>query len=501
MNENKDNINNVEEEFKPLIEKYTKILLEKLIQKKIIKEIKTTSKDNIEYVLVDEQSQEDITENITINANTYIKQIIDIKELIFKVSDILNISLDKFIDELTLFSSNDQLQYLSDIAGFTKLIIEKIDQINEEIFDKKLLNIFENNKSNFNKYYNEIIEFYTFHIAKNCFNNHSFNRGLINFSKSIDITGSISNIDFPDILIDVKIRKRNIRNLNDIILQCVESLITHNKVSKKNNILIFIIFSNIYFDKDAIYEQLNNNIENSKDLFKNLFILPVSLKKLEHLNDDFKEINQKINNNYFIKPIAFQNSPKLININEVEFVNSEFLKYDEGSISTWVKVPTLSELLKNTRNNRYIFGHDTNNGIPISGKHYNAFGLCLHPIPYNQPGKVNWRIWLSNDLGEQYYIECPSWLEDESNWHLFIIRWDHKKQLLNFYIDNKLIIEKRDYLSNWPKEFSSRVFIGNWVNLNHIHHLNMPIFRIIISDKFLNNEWISNEYYNKSINY
>lgn len=182
-------------------------------------------------------------------------------------------------------------------------------------------------------------------------------------------------------------------------------------------------------------------------------------------------------------------------------LSSACLRSKRGTLALWVLLPQFGQGFRAPQQApRYILAHDTNDGRPLGGqgKHYpNVFSLALARSPDpNRPG-MHWRLWLCDEAGREWRGEYEDSLAVGPGWHHFCVDWDHAEPRLELAIDGQAVIAASDYLTHWPREFSRRVFVGNWQGLQAVHCVETPVCRVIAASVCLGNRWLASEQANR----
>ncbi len=178
-------------------------------------------------------------------------------------------------------------------------------------------------------------------------------------------------------------------------------------------------------------------------------------------------------------------------------ISSKVLQSASGSIATWVYLQPFGQGIRRLVNNRYIVAHDTNGGVTkqIAGKnkYVNVFSLSHGPRTYFPPDNPLWKLFLSNANGEGKIWSFEDYEELKPDWHHFLVRWDHGRNVLELLIDGRTVIGRDDYQKYWPQEYSDQILIGAWTNRATQHFIETWLWRTILSSNFLDNAWINRE--------
>jgi hypothetical protein len=178
-------------------------------------------------------------------------------------------------------------------------------------------------------------------------------------------------------------------------------------------------------------------------------------------------------------------------------ISSNFLKSPSASIGTWVYLQPFGEGIRKLVNNRYIIGHDTNYGkvkeTPSGNRYFNVFGLCRGPGVWSPLGNPCWKLWITNGDGTGYEWSVDDTINLPVGWHHFLVRWDHNRPLIEVVIDGTTSISAENYKKYWPDNFHSTTFLGCWQYRWEEHYIETKLWRIIVSDHFLDDFWIEKE--------
>lgn len=243
-------------------------------------------------------------------------------------------------------------------------------------------------------------------------------------------------------------------------------------------------------------DQLQNDLERTKNNSSN---------QVERLSSENRELREQLADYDYHTDVIFK-EPKLIDVSGLN-IPSEFLLSQTGSVSVWINVPSLEELVREPANHRYVIGHDTNKGIrkalsATAFDYENGWGFNLAPDQYDGsrklPTKVWWQLWFSNDKLVKGFLNLSELSEKDSGWHHFLIRWNHIVESLEILVDGKVKGRgNQDYYTKWPKKTAKSVEIGNWPTKEKKHNLGMPLYRLIITTDYLPNIWLRNELNNR----
>jgi len=171
--------------------------------------------------------------------------------------------------------------------------------------------------------------------------------------------------------------------------------------------------------------------------------------------------------------------------------SSSFLMSSQGTLATWIYLHQFGKGIRDLRNNRHIFAHDTNLGHP---PYKNVFSLSRGPeTSYNPPKDPVWKLWLVNAAGQARTWVKVDGTELSTGWHHFAVRWDHRQPVLEFLIDGNLEISANDFLDYWPGEFDKEAFLGSWQSLDTMHFIETHVCRFIADSRYLDDSWIQQE--------
>jgi hypothetical protein len=134
-----------------------------------------------------------------------------------------------------------------------------------------------------------------------------------------------------------------------------------------------------------------------------------------------------------------------------EQINSYFLNYDECTILINVWVPKQNTGIRNTKTERYIFGHRET----VNDKEVNRFGL-------RYANNRCWEVIFSNRIDDSCCVSRGDGLQ--VGWHQFMITWDKSKPQLDFLIDQGSRETSISFLENWPEHLGETVCVGAWTS-------------------------------------
>jgi hypothetical protein len=326
--------------------------------------------------------------------------------------------------------------------------------------------------------------------------NKVFNGGTV---EAIDFIGLSYASSIPDILVQVEYKRKNVDEFNDVLIQTARSLKEYNNSTKKENVLILFLYNasedEINFDKIKL--RFNKTVEGQfPDFAGRIIYLPLSTNRFNALEGELLRLKSTLSQIRNRVKVIFREVPYLISKEENFKISSDFISKPIGSFATWIRVPPAKEISQEIENNRYVIAHDTQNGNQVNSRYLNAWGLALSPKIYHKAidNAVRWKMWSTNDIGEDYNFVAPEeWQFPETEWHHFLIRWNHNKPSLELLIDGKSIDIRNDYFNAWPKKFNEYMRLGIWTNGHPRHDLGMPLYRVITSENYLSDIWLSNE--------
>lgn len=490
---------------------FTQLLLDGMVENNIIKKDKDALRpDEQAYSIVFDNPQVTSIDNLLSKSKEIILNFKLFKETIHAVGYALDIRKSKNSNILSHLKQNgafpntpiDQINAILKFIDITDQSLTSNDIIQDILTSVDHYNI------NFTQLINDTLQYFTYEKVRLIFTDNHF-ESILDEKKSInkqfDIVG-LGKQKSHDILIDVKYRRRNISPFNkNMLFQYTDSLKKYDGLSNKENLFFIIVFS---FEENNKFEEIKLRFRKSiEDIFpeflERIILLPINIISLHEIGNELDQCVSEFNSKKRIVEILFRQNPYLIKDSEHYDATSAFIQSSSGSFATWVKVPPKAFFLQEPMNNRYIIGHDTQKGQfkVINGnkhRHANAWGFNISPNKYNTenegpPTEVHWRLWLSNAKFENLNLNYPNWEETETRWHHFFVRWNHSKPIIELFQNGKLITSSSDYIKNWPNSYAGYVSIGNWPNHHKFHHLNMELFRTVLSQIYLSDSWLKNE--------
>jgi hypothetical protein len=291
-----------------------------------------------------------------------------------------------------------------------------------------------------------------------------------------------------------------------------------NEAIKNSDYFLAILSSNSITKKGYVQKELKVALELLDEFPQSaIFIIPVRVDECNPveskllniqwadlfpdyesgLNKIVKSIKSKIGNG---EHIIFYEGPHEITYEEppsVLQISSNFLKSPSASIGIWVYLHPFGEGIRKLINNRYIIGHDTNYGkkkeTPNGNRYINVFSFCRGPGVWKPLGNPWWKLWLTNGEGTGYQWRVDDTIDLPVGWHHFLIRWDHNRPLIEVVIDGTISISATNYKKYWPNNFCSTTFLGCWQNRWKEHYIETKLWRIVVSEHFLDDFWIEEE--------
>jgi hypothetical protein len=476
------------------LNRVTQLLLDDFESRGIIKKVPTSVNADAEFIYCFQTTGKISIKDDSVKIADI--EILKFEELYFVLLGIaskerlLNNDFPKIIArfiELGLFDDlgRSQLNLVKELAEYFELPSPEVEIEKIASFLGKNLQ-----KISFGTIINNLVENYTFYLFKNKLGNTHF----VEWSedKSCDIrlinrkTGIVS-------LVEIKIRKKIVSSFKDLASPAVETLKGNdlqNGPIQSYHIMVFLSESTeMYKAKERFIATLHSSFPE----FSNRVLLEVfDLKVWESLDyyidrivDSLPEENIEVT---FDKPTTIELGVK-------RTISADFLKSQKGSIGAWVKVPSITSLQQRIENNIYILGHDSNAGhkakVNDSKEYLNVLGLCFTQYKPNL-SDIRLRLWLTNEIGGHLEIKCPPLGNLKEEWMHVLVRWNHSIPTLEILINGITVATETRYRDYWPTQFSE-IFLGNWSNLHNLHWLNMPLYRVISTSRFLGAPWIINE--------
>ena len=181
----------------------------------------------------------------------------------------------------------------------------------------------------------------------------------------------------------------------------------------------------------------------------------------------------------------------------VPHASADFLKSKQGGISMWVDLPKFGEGIRHLVNNRYLIAHAGNEG---NAPYRNVFALCRGPRVFDPASEPRWNLWLADHEGRKFSKAYEDTEDLRPGWHLFVVRWDHARPILQFLIDGSVCVSTDEHLAFWPTEYAQTVLFGTWPYRWSEFYLNGSTDRICIFTSWTSDEWIQSELDRKSPN-
>jgi hypothetical protein len=200
-------------------------------------------------------------------------------------------------------------------------------------------------------------------------------------------------------------------------------------------------------------------------------------------------------------PVEFR-EPRLVTSRDPQSfgtISSEILdpKAPEGGISVWVYLHPFGQGIRRLENNRYLIGHGTNGGhtkdFEDGARYPNMVSLRHRPTNDNPLRDPIWEVCISNQSGREWTFNYPDSQKFEPGWHHFVIRWDHRRPLIELLIDGELIAQRNDYLAHWPEQRDQSIWIGTWPNRGPIHYVETQLWRAQAIKMWPADKWIKGE--------
>jgi len=184
--------------------------------------------------------------------------------------------------------------------------------------------------------------------------------------------------------------------------------------------------------------------------------------------------------------------PRLItSANQQSFVAlpSEVLHLDKGAVSIWAYLQDFGTGIRELKINRYLLAHATHENHPYQ----NVFSLRRGATKWDPPGEPQWQLWLADAKGGERTWGQPDTADLKPGWHHFLVRWNHRKPILELLIDGGSLIRASDYLKNWPTQFGQNIFVGCWPSRDAVFWAETRFWRVQLLGHFASAGWIDRE--------
>ena len=502
------------DDLKSILKPYLELLLNGLTKDNII-EKKETKGQEVTYSVKKEISVTIKDKNIFNVNNEAFKLFAEFKYI---ASDAFNIlePLDKLKNSPQLFS--DIVQYYEkhnviNIPNIDNLRMIKILNQGETLLDddeikKDAFKLISDKRINYNSYIFSILHFFSYKMATTHFEKSDVEITVIpsktDSVPSFGFIGKNKNPNLPDLVFEIKYRKKPASGIKDSLFKGFEDLTRYNRETNKENCFVLLLFND---DNPAGFEKLNYKFQQvAEELFPTfldkIFFCPISTKNLKLITEEFNKI--VIN----LPKIEFSNAkyldkPKIIANGTEEFINAEFINSKMGTVSVWVKLKSINDYDNKKMNNEYIISYATSDyrSTRVNGEYLyeNVFAISLSPDETDAIGRkvIRWRFWISNFNREYIELVSPQLINFSEQWYHVLVRWDHISQFLELLIDGKLVDKSSDFVQYWPNHASSNAFLGTWGNKAKIHYLNLPLYRLLTTNSVLNDRWVKSELLNR----
>jgi hypothetical protein len=509
---NKKISDKTKEELKPVLVSYTKMLLTGLVEEKVIHEINSPKNNQeITYELVKDLQKKVRTDELALQDNKLMLGFVEFREVMLNVYTNLNSGHSEEAQQVTLSKAIEYYEKLglfqSSISNTTQLknlIIQVEGLLNDSRSEKEAIKLFKEHNLNFSLQINRLLEFYAQNKASQFFKDFTFDNDIVSANKSrsrmFDIVGQ--NESGPDLIFEVKYRKRTLTSIKEMLFQGYEYLTKYDNESGKKNYLILINFTN---EDVSSFEKIRNRFyQNLKELFPNfvnkIFFILISTKQLNLIDNGFSKLDIQMWDAQ-IDTLKFSDKPKIITNKEEVTIDSKFLQQTQGSFATWIKLRPIQDYYTRQMNFEYVISHASYNYKELNGQYQNVFALALAPnttnISGNNPTSLTWRVWIANAERMNLFLYGEPLTNAEEKWYHLLVRWNHILSRIEFLIDGKVVEVNTDYKSYWPNEIMDTVFIGTWGNRENMHYIKLPLYRLVSSSQFLSNTWVEAELKNK----
>ncbi len=353
-----ENGNNIEQlakvELQPFLNYLKEILLQYLIDTKLIEEVAVSTNITGYYKFVQRIGKIDTEDNPqkeTNNINGYFY----FKELVINIY--FNLKLDDSNNSRNIPLSQ-LIRKLSDLGVNTvplesnTHLLEILDNGDKILDDLEIRSnatkLFEEYRVNFDSYVLKLLKFYLKYKASKFFTEHYFNQNILTENLrniGFDFAAINRREDYPDILFQTKYRKKRLtQNIKDNIYQAHEYLSKYNSNNNKTNCLVMVIFTdeNLSGYEKARYIFRQNLGEIFPNYLDKILFIPVSTLNLHFIDDEFTKIilperqyidersNSRIVTNY--KKFTNQHTMDLNMLNNDDLLEDVYDLYKSKSI-------------------------------------------------------------------------------------------------------------------------------------------------------------------------
>jgi|GEM_PF-3913362 len=499
----KSNYDLAREILNPFLKSYVQKLFDELEEINIIKKIKSSPNDIQKYQLLQQikfrekaieskestfQINESFKEFKKVLTNIYINTELN------HSSNTSDIPFYKIIEELNdnkiLIIPNYDKTPLKDIFSLDDRNIDDID------IAQRIEKIFIETKFNFKEYTKSIIVYFLKKKIFEYLNHFDIYEDPTIFLEEVDIyfIGKNKSENTPSLLFEIKFISSASNSLKEIIFQSYELLKKYEHLTKQNSrIIIIMVTDDSYANFPKLIFKFNQDIsELFPDYLGKITLIPVDKLNFHLISKDMNRVN-------FYDSILFSDSPRIVRPTKDIYSNANFLKSETGTFSVWIKLGPLQNYHNSDMNFEYIISHASNDYHSIAGDYSDVFSISLASDKsgkgVTRSNSIHWRFWISNSQRENFYLKGPSLdLNSRNSWHNIIVRWDHKKPILELIINGVTCAHNNyEYVHFWPKMFLDKLTVGTWGNKANVHYIGLPLYRLITVSKYLDDNWVKNE--------
>ena len=290
----------LKEELQPLADKYINLMLADLVTKGILEE--TSDIKNGKIIKLKNRtitSTSGIDTEID-NPSMESQRILDFRELCqslyFNLNEELTVTKDQvlisnivdfFEREGALSIPNIKSSRLRDILDKGQVLLnDRNIEIQQEAGE--LLDI----KNGHNRYIASLLQYYVKEKVRREFPNFKLTENLKVGAAQVDLVGVSEDQDEPNVLFEVKYRKKALNSLKDDLFEAFDLMTRYDRTNPKDTCLVLIIFSDEGSDaQEKLYYRFKQYIEESFPTFsERIFLIALFIKNNHILKGELKKL-------------------------------------------------------------------------------------------------------------------------------------------------------------------------------------------------------------------
>ena len=293
-------MSNSKEKLAPLVEKFTNLLMQDLLEQKVVHESITS--DGIKAYTLLIKLDDDLNTSATANVSQQasIDNILDLRDLSRTIYNELNtgVDIDKiaghvimkyFVDKGAIEIPNFSSTRVQDILSKAKTLLQ------EEDVQKEAIELLDIQNRNF-EYINSLLEYFVTEMIKRELKGYTLEGSSTKQAMDLVLIANTIDINEPTILFEIKYRKRALNSLRDDLFSAVEKMVTFGRTNKKDTFLTLVIFTDEGSQAiEKVEYRFKQYVEESFPSYaEQIFLIPLYIKNSHLLKSELQKLVIKV---------------------------------------------------------------------------------------------------------------------------------------------------------------------------------------------------------------